>query len=60
MGFLTKLLSLFDVIKKILDFVETKIQDSKRKKEKKNVEDLSKKTEKAIETGDLDQINKNL
>lgn len=60
MGFLTKILSLFEVIKKILDFVQTKIQEKNKKQDKKNVIDLSEKTEKNIKEGNLDEINKNI
>lgn len=60
MGFLTKLLSLFEVIKKILDFVQTKIQEKNKKQDRKNVIDLSENTEKNIKEGNLDEINKNI
>lgn len=60
MGILTKILSAIDILKQIFDFISAKIQENKRKKEKKAVEDLSEKTKNNIENGDLDDINKNI
>lgn len=60
MGIFTKIIYVLELIKNILDFVNKKIQDIKRNKEKKNLQDLSDKTKKNIKDGNIEEINKNL
>lgn len=60
MGIFIKIIHVLELIKNILDFVNKKIQDIKRNKERKNLQDLSDKTEKYIKDENIEEINKNL
>lgn len=57
MNFLTGLVAIFNTIKELLDFIFSKVQESKNEKEKTNVDKLKEKIEKDLEDGNLKEIN---